>query len=273
MMHLQTKPNMTEPTSDLADAWASLKKPTVRPPPGLSLEPEDNEPAAPAAKPGAMKLSLADLCGDAAKKSASKIRPPPGFDDILNGEVISLRFDGEEVSFDTGGEQVVDAPPGLPSPMKMKKGFNFKGDGLESEETSAGSDSERSDSYSNKGMSISLDAMLTDVSTLKASAPLFTPKLSAETAAMLPAVPQPTQGTPLKTSLRSLKTAAAYVPSPTSLPFVPMSAVENAWENWHMQNSDSPHSWQAEYANDSSAEWENDYGYSADYYPEAEWTY
>jgi len=271
-MHLQTKLNMTEPTTDLADAWASLKKPALRAPPGLSLEPEDNEPEAPAAKPGAMKLSLADLCGGAAKTGSPKIRPPPGFDDILNGEVISLRFNDGEVSFDTGSDQVVEAPPGLPSPP-MKKGFNFDfKTGIESEETSAGSESDpETGSEGNK--TISLDMMLTDVSQLKASAPLFTPKLSPETAAMLPAVPQATTRTPLRTSLRSLKTADAYVPSASALPFVPMAAVENAWENWHMQNSTSSYDCQAEYANDSTAEWENDYGYSADYYPEQEWAY
>jgi len=254
---------MTETTSDspaIFDAVASFMKsqgyPSLRGPPGLSLEPEDNEPMARAEKPAPTKLSLADLCRE------EPIRAPPGFDE---GEIMTLSYDGEKVLFENTGCKVspllsaLEAPPGLPPPP-TKKGFKK---GIESEDTSVGGDSDHE-----PNQPISLEMMLTDVSHLKSDAPLFVPKLSSELATMLPDISS-TQRTPLRTGLRSK--AELYVPSSSALPFVPMSAVEDAWENWHLQNS--PYGCNAEYADAEYADdWEGNY--PAEYYPEQEeWAY
>jgi len=154
-------------------------------------------------KPGARTLSLADLCS--APADSGKVEPPPGLEFLA--------------SFGKGPKP----PPGLEKGVKSD------------DSTAEGDDSGQSDGEGSGGL------VLMEVSELKASSPMFRPMFSGSDAANLP-LPNDAQRTPLRTKLSSK--ANLYQPSTQSpgqgqcqYPFVPMSAVNESWQKWHMRNS------------------------------------
>jgi hypothetical protein len=81
-----------------------------------------------------------------------------------------------------------------------------------------------------------------EVSKLQAKAPMFQPMLSPSTVAML--MPDVPERTPLRTPLRTklCSKAESFAPPIAQvlegpLPFVPMAAVEESWQKWHLQHS------------------------------------
>jgi len=234
-MHLQENLNMNEYDCMLRSLDL---KPAIRAPPGLSLEPEA----------GKTSLSLMALCGG----PGEPLCPPPGLEKM-------------------------DAPPGLPPPAP-RKGSDSGSDNeqqplcldlmLTDEKTvDSGSDNEQ--------QPLCLDLMLTDEkAVLKASSPLFIPTLTPAVAAGLKPLPDKAQRTPLRTKLCAK--AGLYVPSAANanfqaLPFVPMAAVEESWQNWHMQNSSYRR--HAELANDSVTDWQSNAHGDGQYYPQQAWAY
>jgi len=172
------------------------------PPPGLSSPPGlswlGDESAESAPKRNAVALSLASLCAPGPEEK-SNISSPPGLEGLL-------------------------APPGLGPPMEKGR--------TESDDTTAGGSSRKRSSESERDAPTFL--VLAEVSALKATSPMFCPMLSPGTASLL--MPDVAQQTPLRTKLRAK--ANLYVPGGIGapLPFVPMAAVEESWQNWYAQN-------------------------------------
>jgi len=210
---MQANLSMTTPTSDSVsglDAFSALKNSDefvpLGAPPGLSLEPEDNELEAQAAHPPRTKLSLAQLMSGPAD-------PQP------------------VVCFPPGLGEVLDPPPGLLAKKKASKGS--KSNGSESD-TTAGGDSDPEP--------ISLEMMLTDVSHLKKDAPLFVPKLAPEVAAMLPQIGPP-QRTSLRSKANLYVPAASALPF---VPMAEVEESWENWYAQHSSYTDWQGNWHAQ---------------------------
>jgi len=187
----------------ITDCFLSSGPCTVRAPPGLEKSISDSETPVKIKTP-ALTLSLDALCIDAPNIPEAKINLlPPG-------------------PFNFRKLAGLAPPPGL-------------SESEDSTTVGGASDADTSDSDDMPSPKICLATLvggglvLSEVSELKATAPLFCPLLSPSTAALL--MPDVAQRTPLRTKLRAK--AELYVPAP----FVPMAAVNEPWQNWHMQNS------------------------------------
>jgi len=181
----------------------------ISPPPGLEKSMKDSETPVKIKAP-ALKLSLDALCIDAPNMPEEKINLlPPGPYDFrkLAGFAPPPGLSESDGSTTVGGRGVSDS------------------DSSDSDDLSGEMPSPKLclDSLVGSGL------VLSEVSELKATAPMFCPLLSPSTAALL--MPDVAQRTPLRTKLRAK--ADLYVPAP----FVPMAAVNDAWQNWHMENS------------------------------------
>jgi len=177
----------------------------VRAPPGLEKSISDSETPVKIKAP-ALKLSLDALCIDAPRIPDEKTNfLPPG------------PFDFRKLA-------------GLAPPPGLSESDDSTTDG-----GPVASDADTSDSDEMPSPKICLASLvgnglvLSEVSELKATAPMFCPLLSPSTADLL--MPDVAQRTPVRTKLRAK--AELYVPAP----FVPMAAMNEPWQNWHLQNS------------------------------------
>lgn len=250
MMHLQANPRKTAPTCPKSPRSESQPEdspsPKFRPPPGLELLEPETKPE----KPKATRLSLASLFGPEEPK---KIMTPPGLEKV----------------------EGLSPPPGLSLPNSASDWLNQSLNGIESDDTGTGGqrsdDSGQSDGEQAPGPTIVL--ALAERNQLKASSPMFQPMLSPGTASAL------MQRTPLRTKLQSK--AGVFVPGAATagaaLPYVPMAAVNESWQKWHMRNSmhgdGSEYYGQDDYEYYSEQEGVSSYESMTDFYSEPEWPY